>query len=165
MTKETGGMFPNYTGYEHVSAIKGQDTFTVTSIVNGAQNVQQISDLPLRNVEKVTVYFSACNPTTPAMIYIHYKGLHGREDSKWLKNENGNGKWEDASQYIPIGDGNVMKETIENTLNAITNTLRLCLGSSEPGGVVERIGANASGYNNQGSYGEYVYSGEGSEDE
>ncbi|EKX73878.1 hypothetical protein BEWA_039160 [Theileria equi strain WA] len=163
MTKETGGMFEEYIGYDHISAIRDQSKFTVTSIVNGTKNIQRVGDLPLYNVEKITVYFSVCDPTTPVMIYIERDN-----QTTWLENQDKQGNWTDVSDKIPeikADNGDTIKEAIEDILEGVKSDLGLCQKNPGPSGIVEHTGANASGDNDQCSYGEYGHSGENSDEE
>ncbi|EKX72147.1 hypothetical protein BEWA_046110 [Theileria equi strain WA] len=132
--KEKGGIFYGYTGYEHTSAIKGQDNFTLTSIVYNKkkQNVNNNVEFPLKDVKQVTVYFPVCNPMVPVMIYINYdvtkNNSHGK--SMWLKNEDKEGNWDNVSSTIPGDDKeNLIKEAIQKILDGVKSNLNLCPGS------------------------------------
>ncbi|EKX73824.1 hypothetical protein BEWA_038620 [Theileria equi strain WA] len=129
--KSASSLFEGYIECEHASAIQGQKTFTVTSI--NKDGIEQTTGLkfPLRNVEKITVYFPVCDQNTPVMIYINHGVTDGNCDgaSKWLVRERGNRNWTDVSDKIPeikADNGDTIKEAIEDILEGVKSDLGLC---------------------------------------
>ncbi|EKX72256.1 ADP-ribosylation factor family member protein [Theileria equi strain WA] len=121
--RDISSSFKEYTGYEHISAIKEQDKFIVTSIVN-KQEKQYVDGLPFRDVDKVTVYYPVCDEGTPVAIRIEKED--NKEGTTWLKKEAKGDEWK---IFVPGSKGNFIDEnSIKDTLEDVRKTLTTCQG-------------------------------------
>lgn len=118
--KSVSNLFTEYLGYEHISAINDQDKFTVTSVWN-SKNKQEATgnfpNFPIKDVNKVTVYFPECDGGAPVAIRI--EPSHGQ--SIWLTNKGGKNEWENVSDKIRDNNSGITE-----LLNSVKSSSGVC---------------------------------------